>query len=33
LKFRMRKVGFARFRLFDPERVKLFHAYYHELHK
>ena len=33
LKFRMRKAGFARFRLFDPERVKLFHAYYHELHK
>ena len=32
LKFRMQKIGLGKFRLFDPERVKLLHEYYHELH-
>jgi hypothetical protein len=32
LKFRMQKIGLGKFRLFDPERVKLLHGYYHELH-
>jgi glycosyltransferase involved in cell wall biosynthesis len=31
LKFRIQKMGLARFRIFDSERTKLFHAYYHEL--
>ena len=30
-RFRLQKMGLARFRLFDPERGKLFHEYYHEL--
>ena len=33
LKFRMQKMGLGRFRVFDAERTRLFHAYYHELHK
>lgn len=33
LKFRMQKIGLAKFRLFDAERTKLFHGYYHELRK
>src|SRR5207245_8374880 len=33
LKFRMQKMGLAKFRMFDSERSGLVHAYYHELHK
>jgi glycosyltransferase involved in cell wall biosynthesis len=33
LKFRMQKLGMGRFRIFDPERTRLVHAYYHELPK
>ena len=32
LKFRLQKMRLVKFRLFDPERVKLLHPYYHELH-
>ena len=32
LKFRLQKMRLVKFRLFDPERVKLLHAYYHEFH-
>jgi hypothetical protein len=31
LRFRMQKLGIGRFRMFDPERTRLLHAYYHEL--
>src|SRR6266480_1440612 len=33
LKFRMQKMGLGMFRIFDSERTRLFHAYYHELGK
>src|SRR5437773_5099317 len=33
LKFRMQKMGLGTFRIFDSERTRLFHAYYHELGK
>jgi glycosyltransferase involved in cell wall biosynthesis len=33
LKFRMQKMGLARFRLFDSERTRPLHAYYEELSK
>jgi hypothetical protein len=33
LKFRMQKIGLAKFRLFDQGRTRLFHGYYHELRK
>jgi hypothetical protein len=33
LRFRMQKMGLARFRIFDSERTRLLHAYYHELGK
>jgi glycosyltransferase involved in cell wall biosynthesis len=33
LRFRMQKMGLARFRIFDSERTRLLHAYYHELSK
>ena len=33
LKFRIQKMGLAKFSLFDAARTKLFHAYYHELRK
>ena len=33
LKFRMQRMGIGRFRVFDPEKTRLLHAYYHELHK
>jgi glycosyltransferase involved in cell wall biosynthesis len=32
LKFRLQKMRLLKFRLLDPERVKLLHAYYHEFH-
>jgi len=33
LKFRMQKMGLAKFSLFDAQRTKPFHSYYHELRK
>ena len=33
LRFRLQKMGLARFRIFNSERTKLLHAYYQELHK
>jgi glycosyltransferase involved in cell wall biosynthesis len=33
VKFRMQKLGIGRFRMFDPERTRLVHTYYHELAK
>jgi hypothetical protein len=33
LKFRIQKMGLGTFRIFDSERSRLFHAYYHELGK
>jgi hypothetical protein len=33
LKFRMQRMGMGRFRVFDQERTRLSHAYYHEVHK
>jgi glycosyltransferase involved in cell wall biosynthesis len=33
LRFRLQKMGLARFRIFSSERTKLLHAYYQELHK
>jgi hypothetical protein len=33
LKFRMQRMGVGRFRLFESERTRLLHSYYHELHK
>jgi len=33
LKFRMQKMGMGRFRIFNPERTRLLHAYYQELGK
>jgi hypothetical protein len=29
----MQKLGIGRFRMFDPERTRLVHTYYHELAK
>jgi len=31
LKFRIQKMGLAKFRIFDTDRTRLLHAYYHEL--
>jgi glycosyltransferase involved in cell wall biosynthesis len=33
LKFRLQKIGLAKFRVFDSERSGLFHAYYQQLQK
>ena len=33
LKFRLQKIGVAKFRVFDSERSRLFHAYYQQLQK
>src|SRR4030095_12216232 len=33
LKFRLQKIGLAKFRVFDSERSRLFHAYYQQLQK